>query len=766
MNTPASAVSMRLYNITPRPHQFHWLQLVLLVCHGATQWLVWAQIDAAGWVAYTGFLPWFALAFAVGTAVVIWLTHIDVWSVYLAVIVAGGVVLCWQLTPVVVADVSATLGPAVAARLAGYTDTINEVAMHFMRWWRLTLQGESAHDTVLFVSALACICLSITIGCTWLLFRLQLAWVSLICSGIPLLVNHTFVPQGDESALMVFVLLALLIVVVNHIAVREGVWQYMHIDHSGATAVVAVWQAIILLVPIVFLAFVLPLPTNNDQVYHLWQALRTPFTTVRTSWETVFGNGGVNVAGGFSATTVSVAGPRQRSEQSVLRVQTTYPDYLRVTSFDWYTGSGWQRRARVDTVDIPVGQRIANPNDGAIAVSSRITLTRPRNDNFLMSVGIPSAFGVDARITTLSGLDVDSNSMFAVQSDIIQNTDTTYTVTSLLSRANETELRAAPPAPAAINNVYLLLPDTVPARVTDLARTVVRQAGASTRYDQTMAIQSYLRTLTYDENRPRPPASMDWVAYFLFESQRGYCDDFATAMVVMLRTQAIPARLVQGYVLADRDPLRGDYVVRESLAHSWVEVYFDGFGWQRFEPTPTGYTRIPDRTDTTPAAPIAQATTTSVARDTRDMRPTPTLDLSQFEPNDTASPAPVATTTPWWVVVLCLAGAALSSGTVGTMWWRRLPAPQRLDLTYRLICIAMRRCGIPVSASTTANEVSQLAYMHLPNVADAVTAICHTYNAVHFAKLPPHDWPVMPWQLFVHTCAQYWWQQQWGAHDD
>ena len=174
----------------------------------------------------------------------------------------------------------------------------------------------------------------------------------------------------------------------------------------------------------------------------------------------------------------------------------------------------------------------------------------------------------------------DGNSAFAIQSDIIQNTDTVYTSTSLLSSANENDLRAVGAAPAAINDVYLPIPNTLPTRVTALARSIVASASATTQYDKAMAIQGYLRGLTYDENRQRPPSRMDWVDYMLFESQRGYCDDFATAMVVMLRTQGIPARFVQGYVLGDRDPIRRDYVVRESLAHSWVEVYFDGYGWQ------------------------------------------------------------------------------------------------------------------------------------------------------------------------------------------
>ena len=103
------------------------------------------------------------------------------------------------------------------------------------------------------------------------------------------------------------------------------------------------------------------------------------------------------------------------------------------------------------------------------------------------------------------------------------------------------------------------------------------------------AIEQALRSLTYDEQRPTPPDERDWVDYFLFDAQRGYCDDFASAMVVMLRAQGIPARWVQGYAGGTLDPDTGLWVVRESVAHSWVEVYFPTYGWQRFEPTPAPY---------------------------------------------------------------------------------------------------------------------------------------------------------------------------------
>ena len=73
--------------------------------------------------------------------------------------------------------------------------------------------------------------------------------------------------------------------------------------------------------------------------------------------------------------------------------------------------------------------------------------------------------------------------------------------------------------------------------------------------------------------------------YFLFDLKTGYCDYYATSMIVMARAVGLPARLVIGYANGDYDPVKAEYVIREADAHSWVEVYFAGAGWVEFEPT-------------------------------------------------------------------------------------------------------------------------------------------------------------------------------------
>jgi hypothetical protein len=161
-----------------------------------------------------------------------------------------------------------------------------------------------------------------------------------------------------------------------------------------------------------------------------------------------------------------------------------------------------------------------------------------------------------------------------------------YQVTSAVSTATEEELRRAGAAyPSWVTDRYLHLPPSLPARVRDLAHHLTRDA--PTPYDKAMAVQEYLRaTYTYTWNVEAPPFGADGVDYFLFVSRKGYSEYFASAMAVLLRAVGIPARVVAGYAPGTLDVEKKVYVVRDRDSHAWTQVYFPGYGWIDFEPTP------------------------------------------------------------------------------------------------------------------------------------------------------------------------------------
>ncbi|WP_062052544.1 transglutaminaseTgpA domain-containing protein [Bacillus sp. JCM 19034] len=156
--------------------------------------------------------------------------------------------------------------------------------------------------------------------------------------------------------------------------------------------------------------------------------------------------------------------------------------------------------------------------------------------------------------------------------------------------------------PDFIVDYYTQIPDTLPDRIKELAEEIV--AEEDSRYDKAKAIEQYFRLsdFTYEtEDVPIPSNGQDYVDQFLFETRRGYCDNFSTSMIVMLRTLDIPARWVKGFTQgAEVEQLSHDrsvYEVTNSNAHSWVEVYFPEVGWVPFEPT-QGFSNMYDFLET------------------------------------------------------------------------------------------------------------------------------------------------------------------------
>jgi transglutaminase-like putative cysteine protease len=134
-----------------------------------------------------------------------------------------------------------------------------------------------------------------------------------------------------------------------------------------------------------------------------------------------------------------------------------------------------------------------------------------------------------------------------------------------------------------ITDTYLQIPRLDP-RIPELARQITKNA--KTPFDKALVMESFLRDrFTYTLSLTGKPGD-DPLAHFLFDTRAGHCEYFASAMTIMLRTLGIPAREVNGFLPGEYNDLGGDYIVRASDAHSWVEVYFPGNDWQVFDPTP------------------------------------------------------------------------------------------------------------------------------------------------------------------------------------
>lgn len=132
---------------------------------------------------------------------------------------------------------------------------------------------------------------------------------------------------------------------------------------------------------------------------------------------------------------------------------------------------------------------------------------------------------------------------------------------------------------------FLDVPDIVTDRVRDLTMQIV--AGIDNDFDRVMAIRDYLLQFPYTLNPVHVPRGVCFVDHFLFVGQEGYCTYFASAMAVMARIAGIPSRYVEGFVLPPAQDPSMAVNVTNRMAHAWVEVHLEGFGWLIVEATPT-----------------------------------------------------------------------------------------------------------------------------------------------------------------------------------
>ncbi len=272
------------------------------------------------------------------------------------------------------------------------------------------------------------------------------------------------------------------------------------------------------------------------------------------------------------------------SAGTVLTYQTDAedPDYLRTYVLDRFDGENWTMDP-VDASDENVaGENLPLPTGWSTEVPGGTTTTQvslssstPRQE-FL-----PLPYW--ARSVDVSGqwhVDEDSHTVFTTGTP---PTGLSFTVESSRRTPGSEDLENAG-SPTSLSAEHLGLPQDLDPSVQELTDSLTEDADSA--YERAVAIQNHFADFSYDLRPPEVPAGSNPVTHFLFEDRIGYCEQFAGAMALMARQADIPARVAVGYTQGER--ANGDrWVVTSGDAHAWPELYFEGSGWVRFEPTPS-----------------------------------------------------------------------------------------------------------------------------------------------------------------------------------
>jgi transglutaminase-like putative cysteine protease len=268
--------------------------------------------------------------------------------------------------------------------------------------------------------------------------------------------------------------------------------------------------------------------------------------------------------------------------------------YWRVGSWDQFNfPNEWQQSTPQTQTDVKAGDSlIAGVKDGPDETNSRkvsltVTIdgyTEPR----LLSPGSPETVDIASRLVTTP----DGQFVGVTRSD-----DATYTVDALLWKVGNDALNASRLRESSteyrkdiVDRYTTGWEQSLPAGGAALALRDEIWSGLKSRtpFDFAKAIETRLRNdkeFEYDPNVVDLPCNRDGLAECFADAKRGYCMHFATAMLMMLRSEHIPARLAQGFLPGTVELGTQIETVTMSNAHAWVEVYFPGYGWQPFDPT-------------------------------------------------------------------------------------------------------------------------------------------------------------------------------------
>jgi transglutaminase-like putative cysteine protease len=393
--------------------------------------------------------------------------------------------------------------------------------------------------------------------------------------------------------LVIFSFAALVLLVRTNLAEQQLRWRDHRVRFSPDVTFDFVRSALYFSAIVLALAWIAPSLGSNPQIRQLTRPVRAALDNVGEQLTELYPSVNRQQVGTSSfGSSLTLSGARNVGDRPVFQVESQVGRYWRAVAFDAYDGRAWKNttkeRAKFDagelipaadwgdretitqtvTLMMPTGNVVFSPPDLRQVDTPLNALVRP-----LPAPPLPSDKGENGALEVT----------YALSSRKLEAFDS-YTVVSNYVNPTERDLRNVGEAyPPQILERYLQLPDDFSPLIAQTAQEVA--AGKTTVYDKAKAIETFLRGYTYNDAIPPPPKDQDPIEWFLYDIRQGYCDYYATAMAIMLRSLGIPARTASGYAEGTYSEEDGVFYVTERDAHTWVEVYFPGVGWVEFEPT-------------------------------------------------------------------------------------------------------------------------------------------------------------------------------------
>jgi transglutaminase-like putative cysteine protease len=305
------------------------------------------------------------------------------------------------------------------------------------------------------------------------------------------------------------------------------------------------------------------------------------------------GSGGQRV--GYGTDDTHLGGPFVGDDAVVYETEVDQRHYWKVETKDIYTGKGWEvfnpeapisfsQDETVPITSFTQGIELKEASANVTSIRSYQHIIYPLGLKSVVTDDVSFSFELNKGLEKVYSLEGEREAPleeYSVTYDIPRYSVTAMKATTGLENAGLSQ---------EFINQYTQLPESLPQRVKDLALEIT--AEQDTWFDKARAVERYfgMNGFTYNQvDVAVPGPNDDYVDQFLFETLRGYCDNYSTSMVVLLRSLGIPSRWAKGYTEGEyqgpTESGKRGYTITNNNAHSWVEVYFPGVGWVPFEPT-------------------------------------------------------------------------------------------------------------------------------------------------------------------------------------
>lgn len=669
--------------------------------------------------------------------------------------------------------------------VAGMTD----VLLRIVNWTVDAIVGGINQDTLVFTIFVALLFWFLGYNTVWHIFRVDRVWRVILPPGLILVSNMIFY-SGDANLdiyLMLFTFVSLLLVARSNLDAREWDWYVNGIRAPRQLRYQFIWGGALLALAALAIAWSIPRGNLQERLDNFQRFLQSdPVQQIAELWNRLFApieSEGPATTDYYGSDTLNLGGAIRLGNQTVMLVSVPNDGrryYWRSRVFERYDGGQWAPSANLRVPDLtpPIEILVNNELVGqkrrpveqifTLAIRSRLLYTAPQPLSINLAGRIDLRY-IDEPINTLMNVSV-------IRPDRVQERGTSYVALSSMSDATAFDLRAAGVNyPAWVANPNLVVGTVSPA-VEQLARAIVAEANAVTPYDQAKAIETWLRNnITYNETIAGPPPGRDPVEWVLFEQKEGYCTYYASAMIVMLRTLGIPARMAAGFAQGEFDATSGQFIVRERDAHTWVEVYFPNYGWIEFEPTSAQAPLNregddPFLTEQQPIQPVQPPTPTPSPSPTPSptVEATPSPEGQQLQappPTVTLTPSPTPTVTPvivptiappieptqqetflgflisaiGFAVLAILLIALLVLFILFIIWWWEWRGMGKLSPVARAFARLeryIRLIGIRPHLSQTPDEKRREIIAKLPTAERPVNAITRLYTSERYGTPP------------------------------